>query len=113
MDVANEQQLVVSVCGRGVGRKGDSGFRGQQSTALRVSQSVTSVPGASEGHRSGLQGGTPFLLRGLMGKDKGGGRARLSGALSNSWGGKREVQKAVMNCGIKAQQRLNDQNNCL
>lgn len=62
--------------------------RGQQFTALRVNQSVTSVPGASEGHRSSLQGGASFLLQGLMGRERGQGRASLSGALSNSWGRK-------------------------
>lgn len=63
--------------------------RGQQSTELRVSQSVTSVPWASVGHKSSLQGGVLFLMQWLTG----GGRASLSVARSNSWGMKREVQK--------------------
>lgn len=73
--------------GGGVKRK--KGLRGQQSTALRV----TSGPGASEGHRSSLLGGTLFLLRGLTGRERGEGRASLSGALSNSWREERQVQK--------------------
>lgn len=84
--------LVVSVCDRGE-RNRDRALRGQQSTALRVSQSVTSVAGASGGHRSSLQGGTLFLLRGLTGRERGGERVSLSEALSNSWGGKKGVQK--------------------
>lgn len=84
---------IVSVCGKGVKRNRGRGSKGQQSTALRVSQSVTSVPGASEGQRSSLQGGTLFLLEGLMGRERGGGQASLSGTLSNSWCGKREVHK--------------------
>lgn len=66
--------------------------RGQQSTALRISQSVTSVPRASEGHKSSLQGGVLFLLQWLTGRERGGGRASLRVALSNSWGMEREVQ---------------------
>lgn len=74
------------MCSRGVNR-------GQQSTALRASQSVTSVHGASEGHKSSLQGGVLFLLQLLTGRERGEGRASLSLALSKSWRMKRKVQK--------------------
>lgn len=79
--------------GDGVKRKRDRGLIGLQSTALRVCQSVTSESGASEGHRSSLQGDTLFLQWARGGRGRGGGRPSLIGALSKSWGGKREVQQ--------------------
>lgn len=78
---------MIPVCGCKVKKSRDRGLTGQQSILLRVGQSVTSVPEASEGHRSSLQGGTLFLLCGLIERERGGGRESLSGTLSNSWGG--------------------------
>lgn len=45
-------------------------------TALRVNQLVTSLPGATEGHGSGLS-----LLGGRTGRESLGGRESLSGTL--------------------------------
>lgn len=77
------------------GREEDESRHMFNRVPIHSTQSVTSVPEASEGHRLSLLGGTLFLLQGLTSMGRGEGRVSLSGALSNSCGGKRGGSEAV------------------